>query len=295
MSGNENMKENEVRNNDANRMICVVRIGALPPSIQMADVMLQRSIDRIPAMRAEIERTGTDKDHILEDFFGVTSEYYDENMAIAGLFGAPRCLKDRLHGKCGTSVFYPNISGISIYVESPEWGTDGYTLYLDNQDFRELCKDFPERNVSDLYPIIFSSIEEGILDTHYYWLNSNRTKKDWYPEPQDWADLWIADEGYPLWFDLISQNPSDIFSIARKISRIMYSPFKDFMAICGVSVDWLCAKFWLDSERAERMFSDENPFNLRMRFMFAELTGAISRRSLDQSEIERSVVPYICF
>ena len=257
--------------------VTIIETSVFPPTIGAANLLIARALDRIPVLKAEITRTETSPDRIMEDFFGISAELYEKGIVSesgVSVGGDPRFyLQNVLSGKCGKAIFFPNISGIVIRVNSPDWLTDDSRLYIGPDDLQAVREALPARNISDLHPVVFSAIADNVAEAYQYYKDDEDNSN-----PEIWADYWIADEGRPTWFDLISPKADEVFAMARLISRVLFAPFGELLKLGGFTKEKFCREFMVSRRTVEDWIYQQKSCRVYIRLMAAEAMGIFHRR-----------------
>ena len=172
--------------------VLVIEFSALPSTIEIADLLIERTIDRMPALDNAVNLSGADRSKILEDFFGIPADLYERGVVSesgVSVGSNPAFYLDHVHhGKGGNAMFYPHSSGISIKMYAPDWLKDGSILHITSDDFYSVRNELPERRVEDLHPAVFRAIVNGIADTHDNYIAHEGVSLNL----DEWANQWIA-------------------------------------------------------------------------------------------------------
>ena len=253
-----------------NHFQLAVNILGYPPTFREADIVLTellkdsertKGIRIAEELRSFLNRGG---ESIIRDYFGISPEKYER--AVAGSPLIPEYC-DPLSEMCGNDL--PAVCGRSaitvcpdpcIYVYVPYWWDESADfLEVERSDFREFRDRglFPARTEKDLYPSVFNLIVRAC---------------------DEFGKDWVAYEGYPQYFDLISLCPNEILDITGKITGICCGPFKDILKAAGLTQREFAKRFYISTRTVEEWCSGKNSCKIYIRLMFAELLGLIKRR-----------------
>lgn len=259
-----------ISRSNPNHMATVLYCDALPPTIEAASKILEAAIktDHSPLsdeLESYIDCCGVDEDEtIMESYFRITPEAYEEVVASVPTVNYGRKNLTDLDGR--NIRFEADINGIRIAMDVPYWWTDKDCMYIQRDLVKRMEEEgmFAPRTAASLSPATVDAIIDRIFDTIAM---------------EKGGEAWIDEEGYPTWFDLISFNPREIFSISDTIVGICCKPFKEFIEDLGYTQASLCKAYHIPRRTVQDWYQDKNPCKLHFRLMFAELAGLLPSRN----------------
>lgn len=101
----------------------------------------------------------------------------------------------------------------------------------------------------------------------------NKLWKDAIDQPN--KDLFLAEYGYPDWFDEISQDPQDISKTLGNIHDVAHMPLKDIIKRAGLTQAAFSTKFCIPIRTVEDWCSGKNKCRDYDRLMFCKILGIL--------------------
>lgn len=247
----------------------VIVFRHLVPSINEADILIENCLDRAGKLKKHIEEKGVGTDRILEDYFGFSAAAFERAMLGAvfeeigaydyGLDAYESIKNDPKAGYPDAELLAWNFNTVILRAFMPEDWTEDDVLYIDREDINRLIerKAFKKRTVGSLHPAVFMQFVDGFSEC---------------------GDEYIAEEGYPSWFDLVSLDKTEFFEITDKIKSVICDPFKTLLEKAGVTQADVCRRFYISRRTVGSWCSGEVPCRTYLRLLFAEALGLIVRR-----------------
>ena len=245
---------------EPNHMETLIRIEAIVPSIDEANLLIDRFLDRAPELCEEIEVSGIDRSELVQECFGIVPESFEEallagSLVRAGSFKPVRGISDPFHStELLVDPFCIQLRGMVPYW----WGeSDALDITSDDVEETVAAGAFTARTVRDLHPDVFTRIVE----------DCDEIGKDW-----------MSEEGCPSWFGMISLNAKEILEICAQITDVCCLPFRNFLKKAGVSQAAFCRKFIISKRTVDDWCAGKNACKTYLRLLFAEKLGLIERR-----------------
>ena len=248
-----------------NHMERVIRINGLPPTVQEANIIIGSMLRHHPQLAAEMQNVGDD---LIQTYFGISNQLYEEMVVVGSGVCTEfsdkslRALKEPnndLPALCKEASVTADAFGVTFLAKVPYWWDCSVDLLDISRDVLDDLADrgfFPKRTVNDLHPDVFHmlliSCEEG--------------------------EDWLAWEGGPLWFDLISLNASEVLSIANLITTVYLGRFSEILKMAGLSQTAFAERFFISLRTVQDWCSGKSACKGYLRLLFAEQLGLFKRR-----------------
>lgn len=88
-------------------------------------------------------------------------------------------------------------------------------------------------------------------------------------------ELFIAEYGYPDWFDEISEDPEKVIEYLGAVHDIVNIPFKAFVKNTGMSQAKFAKRFCIPQRTVESWCMDDRKCPVYLRIAFAEILNKI--------------------
>lgn len=240
----------------------IIRFQILSPSITEANLVISACLSRVPKLEAMIANQNTK--NIIEDVFGISGSLFETMLVSASDVGTmeeglPIEATNDLPSLFATTYIIADYGELVIEALTPPDWTDDDILYIDHQDVQPLVHvgAFRHRGIRDLHPAILNYIIFGIAEC---------------------GQNFLAESGYPGYFDLISYYAEDLIDITNHLIMICIGPFKelldkasitqrDFASYCNIS--WRTVEDWCTGRSNCKIY---------VRLLIAEQIGLMQRR-----------------
>ena len=148
--------------------------------------------------------------------------------------------------------------GFELQAMVPYCWEDTHALEISEEDIKELFKAgfIPRRTVKDLHPDVFSAIVNDFLE---------------------FGEDWMAEEGFPAWFHLISVDPEEMVRICEQLTWVLSCPFRDFLKKAGISQRGFSRRFFVNIRTVEDWCSGKNQCKVYLRLLFADKLGLFDK------------------
>ena len=148
--------------------------------------------------------------------------------------------------------------GFELQAMVPYCWEDTDALEISEEDIKELFKAgfIPRRTVKDLHPDVFSAIVNDFLE---------------------FGEDWMAEEGFPAWFHLISVDPEEMVRICEQLTWVLSCPFRDFLKKAGISQRGFSRRFFVNIRTVEDWCSGKNQCKVYLRLLFADKLGLFDK------------------
>lgn len=233
---------------------CILSFEFIPPTIKEANIMLSCFAGRSPQLSYMIK--GIDERHLIQELFGISEKQYEDTVSWSALYGGAQ-VEGEPGSLCEGATLICGITGPYFYGNVP-WEEDG-ALTITHDDLDDVLAKgiLPGRKIDDLHPVIFDQIIECCEEA---------------------GEDWMAEEGYPAWFDLISLIPSEVLNICNALTKVCCGSFKDLIKMGGYSQVAFSRRFHIGKRTVDEWASGKNSCKIYLRLMFAELMGIYTRR-----------------
>ena len=249
-----------ISNTEPNHRETLVRIDSVLPSATEANIIIEHYLKRSPSLLEEIDSLGIDHSAIVQDYFGFSDDAFEKLMLTGSLIrvGTPYEKGDP-EAPCPGSTLITGPFSFEFRGMVPYWWTADNLLEISTDDVDALSSEglLPKRTVSDLHPDVFARIIEDC---------------------EELGEDWMAEEGYPSWFSLISLDAQELSDICRLITDICFCPFREIPKKAGISQAEFCRKLFISRRTVEDWSSGRNKCRIYLRLLFAEKLGLLKRR-----------------
>lgn len=250
-----------ISNTEPNHMETIVLIQSVLPSVTEANILISRFLDRAADLKEDLDTLDIGRDELVQEYFGISAEKFEEAMLVASLVrpGGFFPVKGDRTETCPGGELVADPFYIQLRRAVPYWWTEEQVLEITLDDIEAAAseKAFPERTAKDLHPEVFGQI---ISDC------------------DEMGEDWMAEEGYPSWFHMISLVPEEIVGICRQVTEICCCPFRELLKKAGVSQAEFCRRFFISRRTVDDWASGKNRCKIYLRLLFAEKLGLIERR-----------------
>ena len=243
-----------------NHMSTMIRIHSIVPSITEANILISTFLCDNQYLSDGVASSRVERTEIIQKYFGISPDAFEDALLEGSLVNAggfkPVAGENPL---CGESELIIDPFYIILRGMVPNWWDESCMLDIPSGEVHAVSAGgaFPVRSTGDLHPEVFRRIVEDC---------------------EDLGKDWMADEGFPSWFNLISLNPNEIVEICSQITDVCCSPFRDLLKKAGISQAAFCRKFLISKRTVDDWCSGKNVCKIYLRLLFAEKLGLINRK-----------------